>query len=210
MKHANNAELVKSIIPSFVCPSAESAQNPIFDNRTDAANSHPKPALGLYYPVSMGPTETDSCPFCPVTRPSGGDVYCCQGYSYGTFNSAAKREDTSTGMFGRYYLKRKFSQVDDGLSNTILMGETLPEQCVYGGTFAANFSLAGTTIPLNTFADCSKVGCHNTACGFKSSHPGGAHFAMGDASVRFVSEGIDYVVYNDLGTRAGGEPASLP
>jgi prepilin-type N-terminal cleavage/methylation domain-containing protein/prepilin-type processing-associated H-X9-DG protein len=209
MKHANNAKAVQSIVPSFVCPTAESAQSPIFDDRRDAAGSHPKPALGLYYPLSMGPTETDSCPFCPVARPSGGDSYCCQGYSYGTFNFAGQREDTSTGMFGRYYVKRRFKEVADGLSNTFMMGETLPEQCVYGGMFAANFSLAGTTIPLNTFADCSIVGCHNTACGFKSSHPNGAHFAMADGSIHFVVESINYTIYNYLGTRAGGETASL-
>ena len=33
---------------------------------------------------------------------------------------------------------------------------------------------------------------------------------MGDGSVHFVSISIDYVIYNNLGTRAGGEGAELP
>ena len=49
-----------------------------------------------------------------------------------------------------------------------------------------------------------------TACGFKSRHPGGAMFCMADGSVHFVSEAIDYRLYNELGTRDGGEVASLP
>ena len=30
--------------------------------------------------------------------------------------------------------------------------------------------------------------------GFRSLHPGGAHFAMGDASVQFITEGIDHLM----------------
>ena len=40
--------------------------------------------------------------------------------------------------------------------------------------------------------------------------PGGATFVMGDASVHFLSETIDFQLYNNLGTRDGHEPVSLP
>ena len=33
---------------------------------------------------------------------------------------------------------------------------------------------------------------------------------MGDGSVHFISESIDYRLYNELGTRAGNEVVSLP
>ena len=36
------------------------------------------------------------------------------------------------------------------------------------------------------------------------------HAAMGDASVQFVAESIDYLVWNALGTRAGAKTAALP
>ena len=49
-----------------------------------------------------------------------------------------------------------------------------------------------------------------TACGYKSRHPGGANFCLGDGSVQFLSEAIDYRVYNELGSKAGGEVVTLP
>jgi prepilin-type N-terminal cleavage/methylation domain-containing protein/prepilin-type processing-associated H-X9-DG protein len=205
MNHPFNREPVKQVISNYVCPSAESAQQPVFEIRTDAGGFNPQPALGLYYPVSMGPTEPDGCDFCPE-KTGNPNSFCCQGRGYGT-----DPHDNSTGMWGRSDGKRTFKEVTDGLSNTIFMGESLPEQCVYQGAWAPNFSLAGTTIPLNTFQVClAPPGCHRTACGFKSAHPSGAHFAFGDGRVQFVNEAIEYKLYNNLGTRAGEEPVTVP
>ncbi len=41
--------------------------------------------------------------------------------------------------------------------------------------------------------------------GFSSNHPGGAHFALADGSVRFVSDNIDTITYGRLASRADGE-----
>ncbi|MBA3480583.1 MAG: DUF1559 domain-containing protein [Pirellulales bacterium] len=211
MIDAVNQEWIRQVPGSFVCPSAESARQPVFDNRRDRAGANPTtPSLGLYYAVSAGPLHQDACN--PACLPGAGS-YCCQGANYGT-----NKDDDSPGMFGRSDKKRSFKQVTDGLSNTFLMGETLPDQCQYHAAFGTNFSMAGTAIPLNTIQTCVSpgatdpppTGCHHLACGFKSTHSGGANFAMADASIHFVSEAIDYVVYNNLGTRAGDEAASLP
>jgi prepilin-type N-terminal cleavage/methylation domain-containing protein len=40
---------------------------------------------------------------------------------------------------------------------------------------------------------------------FGSYHTGGAFFAMGDGSVRFINENIDAILYQGLGSRNGGE-----
>jgi hypothetical protein len=48
------------------------------------------------------------------------------------------------------------------------------------------------------------------SCGYKSAHPGGANFVLGDNSVHFMSDTIDYQLYNALGTRAGKEVAQVP
>src|SRR4051794_19724055 len=213
MNNLANQKWIQTIVAGYVCPSNETAGNPVFTDRTDATGANPKVGLGLYYAVSMGPTAPDTCSFCPTppgnTAPAQTDVqsknYCCQGAGYGT-NWA----DNSTGFLGRSNTIRRFKRITDGLSKTFLAGETMPEQCVYQAAFAPNFSLAGTHIPLNTFQKCPATGCHYYGCGFKSAHPGGAYFVMVDASAQFVQETIDYEVYNSLGTRAGNESFSLP
>jgi len=43
-----------------------------------------------------------------------------------------------------------------------------------------------------------------------SFHPGGANFAMGDASVRFLNYGVTPLVMMALSTKAGGETVNLP
>lgn len=204
-----NSLATSSVVSVFICPSATGASNPIFSDRADAGGNNPNPGLGLFYPASMGPTEPDACHYCPAGTRGGQENYCCQGRNYGTQKLNGGPGASSTGMFGRYNDKRRFSQIVDGLSKTLMIGESLPAQCAYGGTWAPNFSLAGTSIPLNTFETCPKPpGCHNRGCGFKSEHEGGANFVMGDNSVHFLSEDIDYRVYNAMGTRAGQEVVS--
>lgn len=41
--------------------------------------------------------------------------------------------------------------------------------------------------------------------GSRSRHPGGTNHALGDASVRFISETVDFVTYQRLGARNDGE-----
>lgn len=41
--------------------------------------------------------------------------------------------------------------------------------------------------------------------GFSSYHPGGANFALGDGSVRYISETISMTVYDQLGNRQDGQ-----
>ena len=43
---------------------------------------------------------------------------------------------------------------------------------------------------------------------FRSNHPGGANFAMGDGSVKFIKSTVNDQAYQALGTRAGGEVTS--
>ena len=65
MRHRANEAATQTIVQIYVCPGATGAANPIFSDRADAGGNNPNPALGLFYPVSMGPTEPDQCDFCP-------------------------------------------------------------------------------------------------------------------------------------------------
>ena len=157
----------------------------------------------------MGPTHMDQCPFCPNGVPAANN-YCCQGWNFGTQAGGGFPAGTFAGMFGRTDVTTiRVASVLDGLSNTFMVGETLPTGCTFMGLYSQNFPLSGTSIPLNHMEDAVDVNWFRT-CGFKSLHPGGANFAMGDASVHFVSATIDYQVYNELGSRAGGESSQLP
>jgi len=218
-----NSELVKIPVSTYICPSAERASDPIFDDRNDGsigAGINPKVALGLWYPVSMGPTAYDTCDqgnpnWCPPQFHFEGS-YCCDGRWFG---GAAGGKYGSVGMFEHSPLRRKFKDVTDGLSSTLMSGETLPRQCVYVSTYAPNFSIAGTEIPLNTThpdlwcppkGEYYAPGCAGNGCGFKSDHPGGVHFLMGDGSVHFFAETIDYRLINELGSIRRGEAVGVP
>ena len=126
-------------------------------------------------------------------------------------------------MFGRILTdKVTFADITDGLTNTIMVGEILPACNDHGGGWwhfngMAN-AHASTSVPINTmttcnapykrqsppFPTCTAQSNWNLSWGFRSSHTGGAHFLLGDGSVRFISENLDYRTYQKLGTRNDG------
>ena len=199
-----NLAAVTTVVPDYICPSDPLGSTPILSNRANF-NHNPLSLMGLWYPVSMGPTHPDGCPFCPDPNPSPSN-WCCQGWNLG-FNPP----NNSVGMFGRHPFGFRFRDVTDGLSNTLMVGETLPGHCIYNGAYCPNYPVLPTTIPVNTMeTDNGLNGSWFRTCGFKSLHPGGANFAMGDGAVHFISEEIDRQLYSNLGTRAGGETVTVP
>jgi prepilin-type N-terminal cleavage/methylation domain-containing protein len=212
-----NPALVTTVISTYICPSDADASTAILTGRFSRDN--PPTALGLWYTGSMGPTAPDACPFCPNGNADPSN-YCCQGNNFGTMSTAESAnpggghsypEGNGVGMFMRYHNATRFESVTDGLSNTLLVGETLPRDCIFVSAFAVNFNVSPTTIPINTMEnDGGQPTNWWRTCGFKSQHPGGATFALGDGSIHFLSEAIDFKLYNNLGTRAGGEPVQVP
>jgi prepilin-type N-terminal cleavage/methylation domain-containing protein/prepilin-type processing-associated H-X9-DG protein len=193
-------------IAAFVCPSDSDASQAIMSQRCNCCEGGPVRSHVTWYPASMGPTHDDRCAFCP----GGQGAYCCQGGNYGTNPPGA-----FAGMFGRVEVSIEARQVTDGMSNTILLGESIPSQCFHNTLYGKNFPIAGTQIPLNTMRDdvdanwnqdqLHQFNAHYEACGFKSRHPSGGQFAFADGSVQFLHTTIDFRVYNALGSRAGGE-----
>jgi prepilin-type N-terminal cleavage/methylation domain-containing protein/prepilin-type processing-associated H-X9-DG protein len=210
-KHTQDlpANIVQSIVPFYVCPSDGNASNAVLDKRF---SHNPTKAMGLWYTACMGPTTPDQCPFCNGGAPPSPGNYCCQGHNWGTLPGDGYPEGNSVGMFGRFRNAITFGEVRDGLSNTIMLGETLPKTCAFISMYAVNFNVTSTTIPINT-RDSDELSPGTNwwrTSGYKSQHGGGVNVAMGDGSIQFMTENIDYRLYNNLGTRAGGEVALLP
>jgi prepilin-type N-terminal cleavage/methylation domain-containing protein/prepilin-type processing-associated H-X9-DG protein len=193
-----NRTAVSALISTYICPSDALSERPLMGGRIQTFQN-PENSMGMWYPVSLGPSYDRYCAFCSCA--GSPDCYCCPTMSpYGTLGD-------TIGLFGRHPRSIRFAEVRDGLSRTILAGDTLPSQCTYNGAYHQNFPMAATNIPLNTFN--STIDGEDTlwwsGCGYKSMHPGGANFVLADGSVHFLSEELDFKVYNALGTRAGSE-----
>jgi prepilin-type N-terminal cleavage/methylation domain-containing protein/prepilin-type processing-associated H-X9-DG protein len=119
------------------------------------------------------------------------------------------------GIFYRSdYTRRKgFAAITDGLSNTLMVGEALPERTKWCAWPYANTAVGTCAIALNAKqldgTPYDPWVWQNTY-GFASRHPGGANFGLADGSVRFVTDGIDLATYRALATIQGGEVVSPP
>lgn len=222
--NSNYNIVANTILQGLVCPSDEAAGSPILTDRHDFSGiANGQRVQGLWYTASMGPTIPDQCGFGPTSDPQSM-ARVCMGSSFGredpdrdapcysSTKAPCVQKGLYVGMFGRLesFEGRKFRQVTDGLSKTYMAGETLPAHWVNNCVYCGNFPLSTTNIPVNTMeTDYNPNGNLDrrfwVTSGFKSLHPGGANMLMGDASVHFVSDEIDYYVWNETGTNAGGE-----
>lgn len=219
---ANSALAKTSSIAMLACPTDEVASQPILQNRRQGGGSHnPTVAQGMWYTGSMGPTIPDYCEFDlePKTQP-----YTCLGCSLGTLVKSGNVEtargncsrfhpglpqssntDSCAGIFCRRHLPTPFKTISDGLSNTIMVGETLPGDWIWNCVFCDNFPVSSTHIPINTMEASETDDKYWRTSGFKSRHPSGINVLMADGAVRFLSDSTDYVTYNKLGTRANDD-----
>jgi prepilin-type processing-associated H-X9-DG protein len=161
------------------------------------------------YAASRGPTEVYDNPACSCSHP-------WQPLSQAPIDDPRR----FAGPFTRVGTTSRVSEVLDGLSNTIFFGEVRPacSEHVRNGWLASNNGngYCTTIIPINfdtcrdTGPDNCKLFCNwNTEVGFKSQHPGGAQFLLGDGSVRMLNETIAHdSVYQALGGKADGKAVS--
>jgi hypothetical protein len=125
------------------------------------------------------------------------------------------------GTVGEYLLKMdgifsfrgtaKISDVVDGSSNTIMLmedhhwsaGRTKPDQYARDTGWASTMQVSTAANLINQsygYTDPHK--CH----GISSTHVGGAHIALTDGAVRFISENMAIVTLQAIANRNGGIP----
>jgi prepilin-type N-terminal cleavage/methylation domain-containing protein/prepilin-type processing-associated H-X9-DG protein len=221
-------------LPIFRCPSDEF--------KSDAPACNYVGSLGpqcVHGPGSIDTPPSGNCDYDPFRR------YCDPlGSGLGNWGYAASPDFGDSwepsdirGMFNRLGAKINMASVLDGLSNTLLIGESLVGEHDHlryqstdwvggsNGWAAMNGgnSHCTTIIPINyksndliadTFA-CSADPQHaivnwGVSWGFKSRHPGGANFVLGDGSVHFLNQNIDHKLYQLLGCRDDGQAAQVP
>jgi len=217
----NYVTVSQQLITSFLCPSDDSNKN--FDRMWWAYHQNWGTIVRMAptnYVASWGDMKTAS-PFDYTSSEPGGPNWGC-GDSYRGFFG-----ECSNGTV------RGIRDATDGTSNSFLLGENSPN---LNGSLAwtnGDGTYASTVIPLNwktnlkdgqrdTNGDlCDAVGSvlgafNHQHCwrnqtynyGFKSFHPGGANFAMGDGSIKFIKQTIGARIYNSLATIKGGEVLS--
>jgi prepilin-type N-terminal cleavage/methylation domain-containing protein/prepilin-type processing-associated H-X9-DG protein len=103
----------------------------------------------------------------------------------------------------------RYNQILDGSSNTILLGEKIALANDLGwmsGTRATLRNTEAFTLPKRTRRGVmiEEEVDKKTVGGFGSFHSAGANFVFADGSVRFLSEGIDIELFQNLGNRNDG------
>ena len=136
---------------------------------------------------------------------------------------------------GIFFLGSKigFEDIIDGSSSTVLLGEALPDQDLFGDDYLGNSQKVDHWYigsgELKTYAQIGETNsCENSEClgstacrinsikiadspindkelSFGSAHNQGANIGFADGHTRFVNESIDAGIWSALGTRRGGE-----
>ncbi len=200
-------------------------------------------ALGTYIPLfqcpSSGIPRSQFDPFVDSERVPCCYLACCSGLldrESGELPWAGMAADDiypeSDGMF---FMNSKtlHASVKDGLSNTVMIGESLPDQDQFDVDLGGNVQkvdhwyigsrefglypyisgydsnevsecLGSTAVRINSLKIVDAPADHKELS-FGSAHAQGANIGFGDAHVKYISETIDPVIWSAVGSRNNGE-----
>ncbi len=85
----------------------------------------------------------------------------------------------------------------------------LPQNFVYTHTVPINWNKRSSNTATQKY-NCGTNGFNAVHQAASSYHTGGANVGMADGSVRFVTDSTDFLIWQAVGSRAGGEVANLP
>jgi prepilin-type N-terminal cleavage/methylation domain-containing protein/prepilin-type processing-associated H-X9-DG protein len=183
------------------------------------------PALGTKVKVLICPADGRQDLLLPGSQWGGNGNVAFTGYlgisgvqgDYGGLASGANR-----GILHAQSATR-MTDITDGTSQTLMVGERPPSQDLYYGWWfaGAGYDGSGTgdvVMGAREYPFASSLGCPASKVGFQegrvsvfcdqahfwSTHTGGGNFLMGDGSVRFLPYSANTVLPQIM-TRAGGE-----
>ena len=197
----NRITIVKGVrIKALTCPSLVTKNDnySLFDpaNEADVSALHYYAVLGPNGPTAAGPSQ----PYL-VQGIDAGFGFCA---AQGAFGQATVNGPNVTPI------NNPLRTFTDGTSNTLLLGEMAWPKYLYWRPWTRGyyFDTRGTLLygsrnvknPINSkFSDPWNDGS------FGSLHSSGAMFSRADASVHFVPQNIDMLVYRAVASRDGGE-----
>jgi len=186
-----NLNLGLTKVPGYHCPSSKSTQSSLANSGEQIGGVATQT---LHYYGSMGPKGTNI---------STGTAY--------PYSNVGSHGGFSGDGFFKQNVGTKFADLLDGTSNTICLGEISWDD--RGGmktryrTWTRGHVQNAENPPAKNVAQ--QINADFTALfndmSFGSNHPGGCHFLMGDGSVKFISETIDFNILLATSSASGGE-----
>jgi len=167
-------------------------------------------------PVRTLSIGTFRCPSCPIASSDVTVSFEDQLRSVGLSDYAgchhASEAPIAEDNNGVLFLNSRirYSDILDGSSQTILIGEAIPDAGSLGWTSGTRSTLRNTGSGINSDRPMNAMTASvdrgsMTVGGFSSFHSGGANFVFADGSIHFLSNSIDEELYVQLGNRADGE-----
>lgn len=182
---------------------------------------------------SLGALQCPSDPSNPAKGASGGYRSGADGFQGNYVMCIGKTQTQGADNGGLFYWRSAtgLRSVIDGSSNTILGSEVMIRGSAntggwgegggyWGGGEGGGFGFTTQYPPNSTVTDqvygCKSTTWPNAPCQSmttyatqrilaRSYHTGGVHAIMADGAIRFISNNIDTTVFQNLGSRAGGE-----
>jgi prepilin-type N-terminal cleavage/methylation domain-containing protein len=190
----SNRSVIQQLLPIVVCPTHASDRQL---TRTDDASG-----------ILLNLTDYASNVGDHVNNAGTG----APNPPYPPYGNGSTGPQNTRGVITRYGFAAKFAEITDGLSNTFILGEVVPQWCNWMDW--GHQSFATTAFPINHRNKDFEAGVllpndHINCIVFRSKHPGGAQFLLGDGSVRFISDSVNYVAYRAMASRSGGEALSI-
>lgn len=158
----------------------------------------------------------------PFFKNNGNGIGNGNGIFFAGYVGPSQLPQTGTNNYG-VPCNTLIAAVKDGLSNTLMIGESVGSFTDHNWWFWFNGSVATVAIPLNATPVCTQdtnipLRKRYETCfqdwqnnyGFTSDHSVGGNFAGADGSVRFISNTVDLQTYRALGGMAEGYTASMP
>ncbi|HVV99606.1 MAG TPA: DUF1559 domain-containing protein [Planctomycetaceae bacterium] len=205
---APNAQYAGNLIPIYNCPSDPLGDKVLtsgtlyasdFMNSVAAVAPHSYMLSGLVYDCSANGNSPNGYCLTPGGAGFAGDL-----------RTAGDAWDV-----GHNSDARRIRDIVDGSSNTIAIGEMMPDCYNWSSWMYGDTNTFTTSNGINTAmtAVCQSRGGNWTnwspGRGFKSMHTGGIQATMADGSVRFITQSLDVNVFQRLGTIQSGDVAAL-